>query len=119
MTDRSTGFPFACKRRMHEAGPWASEAGLDYWTERNTCSFCGSMHPDDFMEQVRAGAPITPTDKPYKAYAPAGKFYYQHLSGEQMAEFVDLYNAKKIAWEAPGYAYVLPFFMVALEDAPA
>lgn len=32
------------------------------------CSYCGSMPPDDFMDHVRAGRPIGPTDKSYKIY---------------------------------------------------
>jgi hypothetical protein len=32
------------------------------------CSYCGSMHPDDFMEAVRNGLEIGPTDKSYKVY---------------------------------------------------
>ena len=32
------------------------------------CSYCGSMSPDDFMDHVRAGRPIGPTDKSYKVY---------------------------------------------------
>ena len=32
------------------------------------CSYCGSMSPDDFMQAVRDGAEIGPTDKNSKAY---------------------------------------------------
>jgi hypothetical protein len=91
---------------------YAANAGLV--TQARGCSFCGSMPPDEFMEAVRSGVEIDPTDKPYKAYiggAGSGKFYYQHLSPEQMQEFVDLHNARTINWGAPGHPYVLPFFM--------
>lgn len=42
-----------------------------YSTERGyrSCSYCGGMHQDDFMELVRTRAgTIVPTDKSYKAY---------------------------------------------------
>lgn len=32
------------------------------------CTYCGSMSGDDFMDLVRAGAEIGPTDKSYKLY---------------------------------------------------
>jgi len=32
------------------------------------CTYCGSMDPDDFMQAVRDGAEIGPTDKSYKVY---------------------------------------------------
>lgn len=39
------------------------------------------------------------------------KFYFQHLSVDQMRKFVDLYNQKKVKF-APGDGfYVWPFFM--------
>lgn len=32
------------------------------------CSFCGSLNPDVFLQLVRDGWWVGPTDKPYKAY---------------------------------------------------
>jgi hypothetical protein len=68
-----------CPRRM--AGyPYAEGmAGPDEWrTDRagligqgsvgSSCSYCGSLHPDRFMELVREGWIVGPTDKSYKAY---------------------------------------------------
>lgn len=40
----------------------------DFWRDDNTCSYCGSMHPDDFMKLVEAGEKLVPTDKNYKVY---------------------------------------------------
>lgn len=46
----------------------------DHWREptkmrpHRTCSFCGSLHPMDFMVAMLNGALVTPTDKDYKAY---------------------------------------------------
>lgn len=36
--------------------------------QKRGCSYCGSMHPDDFMQAVRDGKVVGPTDKSYKAY---------------------------------------------------
>ena len=128
--------PDGCPRRA-ETG---STAYLpDTWHEREgwrRCSYCGSMHPDDFTAITRAGvAELGPTDKNYKVYVDTpggshGKFYFQHLSEEQRREFVDLYNARPrrtysdtgmtfavtgastgMAVGYPGHFYVLPFFM--------
>ena len=72
MTDETQ----TCPRRMHDMGHWEREEGLDTWTsgaglssqDGPSCSFCGSLHPDHFMELVRDGWVVGPTDKPYKAY---------------------------------------------------
>jgi hypothetical protein len=56
---------------MGELGPWERGEGLDEWREERgyrSCSFCGSLHPDEFMQALEAGAEVGPTDKPYKAY---------------------------------------------------
>lgn len=131
---------------MGEFGPWEHQDNLDRWEDDTDapgiqrCSFCGSMKPEHFLAQLRAGAEIEPTDKEYKAYVHFDtgafpvtvteqreggslthisggvrhlKFYYQHLSKAQRQEFIDLYNsgAMKIAY--PGHFYVRPFFCVA------
>lgn len=60
-----------CPRRMQEFGPWPREEGQDAWMSGAvgpSCSFCGSLHPDRFMELVREGWIVGPTDKGYKAY---------------------------------------------------
>lgn len=67
-----------CPRRMQEYGPWPHDEGQDSWTTGHgvvgqdavglSCSFCGSLHPDRFMELVREGWIVGPTDKNYKAY---------------------------------------------------
>jgi hypothetical protein len=109
--------------------------GNHQWRYRNTddwrtCSYCGSVHPDFFMEKVRAGEPIGPTDKSYKAYLKVNghaKFYYQHLGEEAQIEFVKLWNdgtlkTKKYDFDKPEITSeiveaktywdgALPFFM--------
>jgi hypothetical protein len=90
------------------------------------CTYCGSLHPDTFMERARNGEEVGPTDKSYKAYLdnPWAKFYFQHLSPEQRRAFIDMLNVKNghadLAPEGtpamnigyPGRFYTEPFFMV-------
>lgn len=43
----------------------------DSWINRDghkRCSYCGSLHPDEFMAALEAGERVVPTDKNYKAY---------------------------------------------------
>ena len=113
----ASGQGHTCPRRAELGVPlaYAQTTGTDEYERRGDsrgCSYCGSMHPGDFMDAVRAGVEIGPTDKNYKAYVgDRGKFYYQHLSVAQQEEFVGLQNAKRITWGYPGHPYVLPFFM--------
>jgi hypothetical protein len=163
---------YRCPRRSESV--LGSRSGNDEWNERRPgagrqCSYCGSLHPDDFFAAVEAGAELGPTDKSYKVYidlpepnpdelrvisaasydmdedrrlkegwVPAdqdamkkdgwgdgykwvrlaprgpiihGKFYFQHLSEEQMQRFIDFYNKKTMKIGYPGYFYSLPFFM--------
>lgn len=100
-----------CPRRMSEMGPWEREEGLDRY-KSGKCTFCGSMHPDDFMLAVKEHKEVGPTDKAYKFYVDdhAGKFYTQHLSEEQGWEFDRLWREHKINWGYPGGPYV-PLFI--------
>lgn len=112
-----------CPRREEAPTGWlAQHPGYDWWEDRagaRCCSWCGSRNPDDLMAVLRTGSvELGPTDKAYKAYIHtlegehAGKFYFQHLSGEQRREFVALLNAKAFPVGYPGHFYVLPFFAV-------
>jgi len=84
----------------------------DTWRDDNTCSYCGSMNPDEFMFKVKEGAKLTPADKDYKVYIDGyNKFYFEHLSKEQKLEFIILLNTNKLQIEYPGYFYVLPYFI--------
>ncbi len=135
----------SCPRRMREPGPWEQREGLDRWDTVGglvgqpqvglSCSFCGSLHPDRFMELVEQGWIVEPTDKPYKAYlarprtplaaavqaeggdpaeAPAGdtvaKFYYPHLHAAHQETFIALYNDGRMRLGYPGHFHVLPYF---------
>lgn len=103
-----------CPRRMSEIGPWKYEENLDEWFfELNgdrTCSFCGSLHPDDFINICQKivnrepGYSLDHSDKSYKVYvrqpnisnASQGgiKFYKQHVeaTGEELARQTKVYN---------------------------
>lgn len=100
---------------MAEFGPWAHKEKQDRYlhkVDNNFCSFCGSLHPGEFIDLLATGLEIIPTDKAYKAYLEGGaKFYYQHLSDAQIHRFIELYNSKVMNVGYPGYFYVLPFFM--------
>lgn len=88
---------------------------IDDTRHDHTCNFCGSLTGDKFMELIKGGAVVGSTDKNYKVYVyhpdyPHAKFYFQHLSNEQMLEFVEMYNAKTIKFDGGEGLYVLPFF---------
>jgi hypothetical protein len=90
------------------------------WREDRTCSYCGSIDPEDFLKAMAEGQLITPTDKSYKAYADIPgrsftKFYFQHLDEAQRERFIELVNARRVNWAAPGHLYVMPFFCKAVE----
>jgi hypothetical protein len=91
------------------------------WREDQTCSYCGSLHPDVFMQRLEAGDVVLgPTDTSYKVYVqdhrgtpiggPAGKFYFQHLGEAQRARFIELHNEGRLKLDSPGHFYVAPFF---------
>lgn len=102
-----------CQSRMTQIGPWKCEENLDRWRHEpngdRTCSFCGSIHPDDLLAILKS-IPATPdvyvywSDKAYKLYIHrpevtnakdgAIKFYTWHiLNDETAAELSGAYNA--------------------------
>lgn len=176
---------FTCPRRaesgLHlENSPFKiAGADKDEWRKDGTCSYCGSMNQDKFMEYLEAGSvTLGPTDKSYKVYVegvpnpnagkpvirtsasgpkdyvPEGKgwikvtplsrvtlphfakghsdgsyvkvepdgphlfskFYFQHLSQDQMIRFVELLNAQKLNIGYPGHFYTKPFFIAYRSD---
>lgn len=88
------------------------ESGRGLVGQGSGCSYCGSMSPDEFMQAVRDGKEIGPTDKSYKLYVDShsGKFYTQHLSEEQGWEFDKLWKEGKVVWGYPHQPYV-PLFI--------
>lgn len=106
-----------CPRRAESL--FAPRDREDRWREDNTCSYCGSLNPDEFLRRAEASEQLGPTDKNYKVYVGArDKFYFQHLDETQQQRFVDLHNAKKLAVDYPGHFYVLPFFMRRVPPPP-
>lgn len=96
----------------------------DSWIDRDGvrhCSFCGSLHPDDFMAAIERGEEATPTDKCYKVYlrSARGKFYWLHLTDEQQKKFIKLLNHNQVNIAFPGRFYVLPLFMHSVPAEPA
>jgi hypothetical protein len=107
---------FNCPQRSR----FDSEALKDYWRHVDgelTCSYCGSLNPDTFMQGLEEGKyTLTPTDKGYKVYVDGAglshdKFYFQHLSETQMLRFIELYNSKALKLGYPGHFYTLPYFI--------
>lgn len=87
--------------------------GLAQWRNDQTCSGCGSLSEQAFLEAVCRGEEIGPTDKNYKVYVGnRHKFYFQHLSPEGRKTFIELFNAGLMKVGMPGHFYVLPFFCV-------
>lgn len=98
--------PATCPLRMSGMGPWGYKEGLDGWRQylngERICTFCGSLHPDDFMNLVAdatkegAEVEIEPSTKDYKVYVNRPsvknafeggiKFYKQHFVGEPTEE---------------------------------
>ena len=81
-----------CRRRMDSAGPWEQEENLDHWDRfkfngDRVCSFCGSLHPDDFLKYVQESAKddssvqIEPSDKRYKIYVSRPSVRNAHEGG--------------------------------------
>jgi len=89
--------PHTCPRRMSDLGPWKREPNLDTWStghglvgiqgEQLSCSLCGSLNPDLFMQWLRDGGQIGTTSKSYKAYidCPYPNERYGATTEEQVA----------------------------------
>lgn len=126
MTEKTT-----CPRRITEFGLWEQEEGLDKWEKREhiadeikglQCSFCGWLHPDDFIALVQNGAEVIPTDKSYKAYLHYEgrqiKFYYKHLSIEQVKILLEMHNKGRMNMGYPGFFYTTPLSMIVTSAPP-
>jgi hypothetical protein len=92
------------------------EVGVDSWRDDQTCSYCGSFKPEDFMAHLESGdIQLGSTDKNYKVYVHGlprfTKFYFQHFDAGQRTRFIELLNGKKIRFEGNMPFYVLPFFV--------
>ena len=106
---------FLCPRRSESNGIWV-DSGPDEWflrASRLVCSYCGSLHPELFMDAARLGVELGPTDKNYKIYVGSdhAKFFFQHLGQEQQREFVELMNSGVLNLGPTGRFYVDPYFV--------
>lgn len=62
---------FTCPRRNELFAYMGNVKEGDSWSRRDgqrCCTYCGSIHQDDFMELVEGGASVGPCDKNYKCY---------------------------------------------------
>lgn len=112
---------FFCPRGPGEDSPFRSPMnGAAHWSigrdGSRTCSYCGSLHPDDALEILTSyaagvdGYHFSPTDKSYKFYgnrpgvqnASDGgiKFYVHHLPIGQHAEHMAAYHAARERFSA-------------------
>lgn len=112
-----------CPRRMSEFGPWERKENLDSWYKRGpdrVCSFCGSIHPDDFEKVIdrclnEEGVTLDHSDKSYKVYIHrpeiqnagqgAIKYYKQHTPGDPSwiervdPKFSEALTKSRLAWQ--------------------
>lgn len=104
---------FCCRRRSENPIEPKYRDDLDWWREDNTCSYCGSLNPDEVIRLIEAGSQVTPTDKNYKIYlGDRKKVYFQHFAQSHVDRFIELYNAKKMRIAEPGYFYTRPYFAI-------
>ena len=110
----SDGPYFTCGRRLWSTHP------EDHYRASGGCSYCGSLDPSVLMARLEEGTiTLGATDKDYKVYvtnsggAPlnAMKFYFQHLSKDQMIRFIDHYNERRLKFDGGMGFYRFPFFM--------
>lgn len=142
---------FTCPRRLEFLAYQGDRENEDQWIEPGpkgrehpiiyiyrTCSYCGSIHPEDLFKAIERGYTLGPTDKSYKVYIDypkpedyewfteknetggtsswgshqlTYKFYFQHLDELAQHRFIKLLNEDKIKIGEPGFFYVNPFFV--------
>lgn len=74
----------------------------DRWDVRDgfrSCSYCGSIHPDDLLELIKKHgiSIIEPTDKSYKCYINAPNFNFcKYYFWHNTTELIDEYNKQLI-----------------------
>lgn len=96
-----------CGRRMMDFGGWERTENIDHWRVMKngdkTCSFCGSLHPDDVIKKIKQHGfgVVGFSDKGYKWYVGCNstirlpdyqdggfKYYRQHDTDD----FIKTYN---------------------------
>lgn len=89
-----------CGRRCE--GPMGNVANEDsYDAHSNSCSYCGSLNPTEFMSRLEAGdVSLDPTDKNYKVY----------ILNSGGKPFVQRYRTDSLpfkGWESPEHTWVV------------
>ena len=80
---------------------WTERIGMSNGIPGLHSDYDGSLHPDLFMELVKAGAALTPTDKNYKVYVEAeveegaGQMI---IAGSSGSPYGDWKHASEIDW---------------------
>jgi hypothetical protein len=98
-----------CPERLYGFHPsFEAKENLDDWEMRDgkrVCSFCGSMHPDDFYKACEEACSfnskmrIDSTDKAGKFYVYPHKFYNYHSTREEWEAHKDtVVKAVKTSW---------------------
>jgi hypothetical protein len=119
-TDSWTGNNYGHLSEHMASNSWPINA-----KEPRTCSYCGSVHPEDAFALIESGQwLVDPTDKNYKLYlsllareispVPLVKLYFQHFSDSDCDRFIKLYNTRAMKLGYPGHFYVRPFFVQAV-----
>lgn len=94
---------------------WREQPTPDAVLKVRTCSYCGSLHPDDLFALITIGLELGPTDKSYKMYVSGsgfwGKFYFQHFDENHRVKFVDALNDASTKIGVPGHFYTMPYFL--------
>ena len=115
-----------CPRKLQDSSySQIDKEKEDIWQSRNIfqnpnldkyCSYCGSLHPQIFLDLVEKGAELIPTDKDYKAYITfkkiETKFYFWHLSKLNINRYIELAEKRKINFAFPGFFYKKPYFLL-------
>lgn len=100
----------SASRQMIVGSANYAHAGYEPLSSRHMAVALASRWTEkDFLEKLHAGKTWV-----LLGHQPAlthDKFYFQHLSEEGKTEFTRLLNECRVKLGAPGYFYVLPFFL--------
>lgn len=70
-----------CPRQTHEATMEVQRQHQSHWRDDDgTCSYCGSISPEQLFAAIAAGAELGPTDKNYKVYVRLGERAQSHIA---------------------------------------
>lgn len=93
---------------------WLRDGGTIDSTGKNYKAYIDCPYPNEHYGETTDEIITVDGGGSYRSisvYGRTAKFYFQHLDDAQRREFVDLYNAGRIAF-AGGYGFeIYPFFM--------